>query len=48
MTPTTVAREMPIESTEESISSFERTNTLRVFAAQLMIRWAAMEARCPS
>ena len=38
MTPTTVALQMPGESKEESISSFERTSGPRAFAAQLMIR----------
>lgn len=38
MTPTTLALQMPFQSKEESISSFQRTNTLRVFAAELQIR----------
>lgn len=38
MTPATLALKMPLKSREESISSLQRTNGLRPFAAELMIR----------
>jgi hypothetical protein len=38
MHPTTLALQMPIKSKEESTSSLQRTNGLRPFSAELMIR----------